>query len=535
MDIKFYLSLFLRRAHWFLLFFIIGSAAGVTLSRILPPVYQAEARLLVENEQIPGNLAASTVQTGATEQLQIIQQRILTRDTLIELANRLNVYGPPGSQERAQMTAEQIVTDLRERIIISSNGGGAARRGPTQAVIVGVSFQSDNPQLAATVTNEVVTLILREDVALRTTVARQTLDFFEQEVRRLDQELAERGRLILEFKEANQEALPDSLDFRRNQLASTEQRLIALEQEEVLLRDQRQRMVRLHESLAATQGNTPDRPLTDEERQLRAKQEERTAQLTVLSPEHPRIKALDTQIVALEARVAAQRASLPPEQQSGPSAYQLQLAEMDSKLEFIALQSEQLRDAAAQLRVTIEATPKNDIALSALERDYANINAQYNQAVAAKARAETGDLIEARNRGQRISVVEQAVVPNEPASPNRLLIAGGGVGGGFALGLAFIVLLELLNAGVRRPVEITNKLGITPLATLPYMRTRREIWLRRTIILSVLSALLIGIPLALWALHTYYLPLDLLIENMLGRFGLAGGDLPPVLPPVATV
>ena len=105
MDFRFYLSLFLRRIHYFLLLFVLGSAIGLTLARVLPPVYLAEARLLVESEQIPGNLAASTVQTQATEQLQIIQQRILTRDVLVEMANRLNIYADSKAGGKPPMEA----------------------------------------------------------------------------------------------------------------------------------------------------------------------------------------------------------------------------------------------------------------------------------------------------------------------------------------------------------------------------------------------------------------------------------------------
>ena len=63
MDLRFYLSLFLRRLPWFLLLFAIGSGVGLTLSRVLPPVYVASAKLVVETEQIPDELAPSTVRT----------------------------------------------------------------------------------------------------------------------------------------------------------------------------------------------------------------------------------------------------------------------------------------------------------------------------------------------------------------------------------------------------------------------------------------------------------------------------------------
>ena len=75
-------------------------------------------------------------------------------------------------------------------------------------------------------------------------------------------------------------------------------------------------------------------------------------------------------------------------------------------------------------KTSIEATPGNAITLDTLERDYANIRIQYDQAVANKARAETGDIIEALCKGQRISVIEQAVVPQDaetaqPAADRR--------------------------------------------------------------------------------------------------------------------
>ena len=45
-------------------FTILGAAVGGAFAVLLPPIYRAEARLVVESEQIPGNLASSTVQVG---------------------------------------------------------------------------------------------------------------------------------------------------------------------------------------------------------------------------------------------------------------------------------------------------------------------------------------------------------------------------------------------------------------------------------------------------------------------------------------
>ena len=136
-DLKFYLSLFLRRLHYFLIVLTLGSVIGLMLAWMLPPVYNAEARLVVESAQIPGELAASTVHVAATEQLEIIQQRILTRDTLLEMANRLQIYAPTPGQPVRRLEPDEIVEDLRKRITIQTTGGTQAR-GPVQATIVRV-------------------------------------------------------------------------------------------------------------------------------------------------------------------------------------------------------------------------------------------------------------------------------------------------------------------------------------------------------------------------------------------------------------
>ena len=156
-----------------------------------------------------------------------------------------------------------------------------------------------------------------------------------------------------------------------------------------------------------------------------------------------------------------------------------------------------------------------------LEREFSNIRSQYTAAASRLADAAMGERIEVTSKGQRISLLEQAIVPKEPASPNRPLIAAASVGGGVGLGFGLIVLLELLNTAVRRPVDISSKIGIMPIATFPFVRTRRQRVIRRVIILSTLALVMIGIPATIWALHTYYLPLDLLIEKVMDEAGMS--------------
>lgn len=523
MDFRFYLSLFLRRIHYFLLLFVAGAGIGLTLARVLPPVYVAEALLLVESEQIPGNLAASTVQTQATEQLQIIQQRILTRAQLLDMANELNIYaGLPASQ---RMTADEIVTDLRDRISINTSGGGQGGAGP-QATLVAVSFEAPEAQLSSAVANKLVTLILQEDVSMRTGLAGQTLDFFVQEVERLDGELTVLGAEILKFQEENLTSLPDSLAFRRTQQSTNQGRLQQLDRDDAALRDRLNRLVQLKASggsLPSTQGT----PQTPEQRQLQTLKDQLASSLLVLSPTNPKIPPLRAQIAALEKVVNAQLAGGALDAAGQQlSAMDIQIADLEGQLKFNADVRAQIDAEQEDLRISIEATPGNAIRLDTLNRDYAALRAQYDQAVSNKSRAETGDTIEALSKGQRISVIEQAVTPQEPDRPNRLAIAAGGVGGGFAAGLGLVLLLELLNSAIRRPVDLTARLGITPFGTLPLLRSRAQIRRRRLVVAGAFAVVMVALPAGLWVVHTQVTPLDLLWNRVLDRVGLAALSAP---------
>ena len=517
-DIRFYLSLFFRKIHYFLLFTALGAVIGITLAMVLPPTYWASARLLVESEQIPDELAASTVQTAATEQLQIIEQRILSRANLLEMANRLNIYRPIPGQPVLDLRPDEKVDDLRRRISIDVSGGND-RRQPDQATIVNVGFSAGSPQLAAQVVNEVVSLILEENVRMRTGVSGQTLEFFERDVDRLDEELSRKGAQILEFQRSNQGALPDSLDFRRSQLAAAQERLIQVEREQVALQERREGLVNLYESTGRTtlSGSGPE---TTEEAQLRRLKEQYATSIAVMSTENPRVRVLQSQIDALEAIVAEQAA-----ERSGQfgvsgemlSPYEIQLADLDNQLEFLEARQAQIEGEIADLQETIQATPANTITLQTLQRDYDNIRMQYNQAVANRARAETGDVIESLSKGQRITVIEQAIAPEEPSSPDRPKLIVAGIGGGMMIGLGLIALLEFLNNAVRRPVDITSKLDIVPFATLSFIRTEWEIRRRRMAIGAAFLVVLAGIPAGLWAIDVYYMPLDLLLQEFMRK------------------
>ena len=514
MDIKFYLAIFWRRFPYFLVLLSLGTAAGVTVALTLQPIYVAEARLVVESQQIPDELAASTVQTESSEQLQIIQQRIFTRDNLLEIANRFDVYEDTDSTSD-RLRPDEKIEDLSQRVRVDVGVGAAA--------VVTISFDDPSPLRAAAVTNEIVTLILQENIKMRTTVSRQTLEFFTQETEQLEQELSQMRGQILTFQEANLEALPDSLNFRRTQQAAAQERILELDRERIQLRERRDRLVQLFEQTGEV-GLLGSLARTPEEAELQDLLDEYARTSALLSDDNPRVLILRAQIAALEGIVASQQAAASAgaiDALGTPlTPFEVQLADLEGQINFIDEQKALIVEALEELSSSIAATPGNALTLATLERNFANLRAQYDRAVQNRAVAEVGDTIEALSKGQRITVIEQAIPPASPTRPNRRLIAAMGIGAGLGLGLGLIVLLEFLNTAIRRPVDIIEGLKITPIMTLPYMRTRGQIWRRRLIILFTLVAILVGVPGALWYIDTNIQPLQPIFDEILRRVGL---------------
>jgi len=518
LDLKFYLAVFVRRLPYFLVIAAFLAAIGITIASILPSVYRSSASILVEGQQIRGDLAQSTVPVNPFEQAQLIQQRLMTRENLIAMADRLGIY-----DDQPELSVGAIVGDLRERILfIGFEPDPSIRPGQAGLTIIGVAFEADNPGDANKGANELVNLVLQENVRLRTGRAEDTIDFFQGEVARLSAALERQAEAIAAFKTRNVEALPDSLAARRAQQQREQERLLALEREEAALRNQRATVLWIYQrsGRSAAAG-----PLSPEETELQALKSQLIQQRAIYAPTSPQIRVLSTRIAALEALVEEQRASraLP---EGGPeggevavpsSEIEIELAPIDARLAYIAEDRAAIETSLAALEATIAVTPNNEMVLTGLERELANMQRQYNDAVAALGEAEVGERLEVTARGERYTLIEPPTEPNSPVRPKRVLIASAGVVGGIGAGLLFVLLMELVNRSIRRPVDITTHLGIQPFATVPYIRTRAERRTKGVVLAAVFGVILLAIPMALFAVHTYYTPLDIFLSETLER------------------
>lgn len=460
-DVRFYISILFRRLPYILVITGLATAIAVIVALKLPPVYGASARILAEAPQISTDLARSTVSINAMEQLQIVQQQITTRDNLLALAEKLDIY----ADSEVKPSNEEIVEDMRSRITFeqlhlnSLDNSGSA--------VFSIGFKARDPGLAAKVANELAALILDRNQSQRADAAGNTLQFFDNEVARLGAELSRTEDAILKFKNENKDTLPESLEFRRQQQTSQQGRLVSLDREESDLRSRRRNLVETY----GTSGLLTAGPISPEQQMLADLNRALVQQLGMFDEKSP-------SIVALKARIASLQESL-HSSESGeaggakgaktPSLLDIQVADIDERLDLIERERTAIVKSVSDLTKSIETTPAVETTLNSLERNRTNLLTQYNTAIAKRAEASIGKQIEVSSDSERFSLLESATPPEKRLSPKRLRIVGLGAIGGLGLGLGVVFLLEMLNKTIRRPSELTRALQIQPLATIPYI------------------------------------------------------------------
>ena len=134
----------------------------------------------MESQQIPTDLARPTVSANAAERIQLIEQRLIARDNLLEVARKYGLYAKDG------LSPSDIVDQIRKSTEHQPDRRRQCRQ-PRPGEYAGDRFHgfvstTTDPDTAARVANEYVTSILQQNIQSRTNRAAETSKFFETQV-----------------------------------------------------------------------------------------------------------------------------------------------------------------------------------------------------------------------------------------------------------------------------------------------------------------------------------------------------------------
>ena len=248
------------------------------------------------------------------------------------------------------------------------------------------------------------------------------------------------------------------------------------------------------------------------------------------SPEHPDRIRLQREVDSLQEQVA----KLPPAPATpGPTskvgpvdadnpAYiqiQAQLAATLNDMDALTQQTAKLRARSEELARNISLSPQVEQQYRELTRDYDNTRLKYQELRSKQSEAKVAQNLEADRKGERFTLIEPPLPPEEPVSPNRtlILIAGVILSGGLAAGVLW--LLETFDSSVRGRFDLMKLTGVPPLALVPYIGTETErIVSRRRLRIawgSAVASLFVFVALT----HFFYQPLDVLWFTWARRLG----------------
>ena len=182
--------------------------------------------------------------------------------------------------------------------------------GRGEATLMTISFEGRNGQVVADVVNQYVTVVLETNSEFRMSRTGNTLDFFEQEVTRLGQELDERSVAISVFKTENATALPEDQSFRLGRQALLQERMATLDRDLRATENQRRDIEQIFESTGSVGNNQQQQAMSPEEQQLIVARTDLELALETYSEQNPRVTRQRSVVERLEAIVASQSLSL---------------------------------------------------------------------------------------------------------------------------------------------------------------------------------------------------------------------------------
>lgn len=457
-------------------------ALAIAVALGLPAIYRSSAIILVQEQEVPPDLVRSTVTSFADERIQVISQRIMTRQVLLPLSEKYGLY----EKYRKRETNEQIVDRMRKDITLTTVDANVSDRTSGRRVNATIAFQlsydSAYPDRAQRVVEDLVALYLAENVKARQESVAETTTFLAQEADRVSQQLQEIEGNLADFKRRYEGRTPDLWEVNRQTTERNAAELLRIDREVNIVQDRKSTLeaqLQLVSPTLLAAAQSDGQPVLSPKDRLRVLEAEYAKQSTIYRHEFPDMRRLAREIAAVKEEIDASALSggqAGGRQPDNPAyvALTTQLANAKRELENLAVARKDLREQQSNYQAWLTQMPEIEREYKDLTRDYENAKTRYHDVKAKQMDAEVAQVLEKDRKAERFSVGEPATLPTEPTKPKRLQIMMIGLIGAVSAGIGLAWLRDMVDPAIKGPLALARIAQVPVLTPIPYIGTLRE-------------------------------------------------------------
>jgi protein tyrosine kinase modulator len=224
-----FLDMTRRRARLIFVVIVLGTLASLGIALNQPHEYESAEVLQILQPKIADDFAKSTVDGSSARRLQMIQQRLMARDMVLETAERLGVFA-----DQPEKRDSEKVAIIRQAVQIE--GVAAAREGYTDdgtISVLTITARMPTPELAQSLAHEFGTRTIELSKQNRREKANETLAFFLAQEKTLASQIGALEDEITKYRNDNNLSLPGSVAFRREEIATINSGLLDIARERI--------------------------------------------------------------------------------------------------------------------------------------------------------------------------------------------------------------------------------------------------------------------------------------------------------------
>ncbi len=449
-----YLRMVQKRRYLCMVIALLVMSIIAAYSYRLPKQYQADSTVFIERSVINNLVKGIAVTPDMDDRIRVLKYALLSRDIIGKVLAELDVDTELDSN--ADLQAK--VTELQKRTNLKIRGKD----------LFIVSITDKDPAFAQNYVNTLVSKYVEDNLSATREETYGANRFLDEQIVLFKHKLDQAEDAIIEFRKSQGILHSSSETTLLAEIKEFEKQIENISLTIETLNAKRHSLRRQLKGLDPTVTIFSEKQREDRVFQL---QQRITHLLLTYTENYPEVIKLKVEMESLRSRIANQGEgdSSEIETTSINPLYQeitQKRLEVEAEISSLEARRKRLRELASERRKELQFVPENKKKLAVLIQERDSHRKIYEELLMRMGQSEVSKQMEIGDKTTTFRIVDPAIFPEKPVSPNMIKMLLMAIVGGVGCGVGLVILLDMLDGSVKDSGQLQD-LGVEVLAVIP--------------------------------------------------------------------